>query len=117
MTVTALQYQIPGALVLLDGVYSMDGNIFEFKGHVQHRGRRLADGDRLESWLLKPVDPFLKKNGAGLELPIAISGTKSDVHSAWHIHGLPTRLPGRQMKQDLQRQASRPQAQALSGKT
>ena len=35
MTVDDLHYQIPGALVLMNGVYSMDGNIFEFKGHVR----------------------------------------------------------------------------------
>jgi hypothetical protein len=31
-----------------------------------------------KSMLLKAVDPLLKKNGAGLEIPILISGTKSD---------------------------------------
>jgi hypothetical protein len=27
--------------------------------------------------MLKPVDPFFKKNGAGAEIPVKISGTKS----------------------------------------
>jgi hypothetical protein len=31
-----------------------------------------------KSMLLKAVDPLLKKHGAGVELPITISGTKSD---------------------------------------
>jgi hypothetical protein len=26
--------------------------------------------------LLKPVDPFFKKNGAGAEIPVKITGTK-----------------------------------------
>jgi hypothetical protein len=30
-----------------------------------------------KSILLKPVDPFFKKNGAGAEIPVKISGTKS----------------------------------------
>jgi hypothetical protein len=40
-----------------------------------------------KSWLLKPVDPFLKKDGAGLQLPISISGTQSDVHFGLALHG------------------------------
>jgi len=31
-----------------------------------------------KSKLLKPVDRFLKKNGAGMEIPVKITGTKSD---------------------------------------
>jgi hypothetical protein len=30
--------------------------------------------------LLTPVDPFFKKHGAGTELPIRITGTKSEPH-------------------------------------
>jgi hypothetical protein len=30
-----------------------------------------------KSILLKPVDPFFKKNGAGAEIPVKISGTNS----------------------------------------
>jgi hypothetical protein len=40
-----------------------------------------------KSLLLKPVDPFLKKNGAGLQLPIEISGTKDDIHFGLALHG------------------------------
>jgi hypothetical protein len=36
--------------------------------------------------LLKPIDPLLKKNGAGLELPIEISGTKDNVHFGLDLH-------------------------------
>jgi hypothetical protein len=31
-----------------------------------------------KSVLLKPVDPFFSKNGAGTEIPVAITGTKSE---------------------------------------
>ena len=33
-----------------------------------------------KSVLLKPVDPLFKKDGAGTEVPIKISGTKSEPH-------------------------------------
>lgn len=41
----------------------------------------------MEELVAKPVDPFLKKNGAGLELPISISGTQGDVHFGLALHG------------------------------
>lgn len=80
MTVHDLNYQIPGALVKLNGVYSLSGEVFEFKGHVRTDATASQMTTGWKSWLLKPVDPFLKKNGAGLELPISISGTKSEPH-------------------------------------
>jgi hypothetical protein len=87
MNVNDLNYQIPGALVLLNGVYSMDGNLFEFKGHVRTAATASQMVTGWKSWLLKPVDPFLKKDGAGLQLPISISGTQSDVHFGLALHG------------------------------
>jgi hypothetical protein len=87
VNVQDLHYQIPGALVLLNGVYSTDGNVFEFKGHVRTDATASHMVTGWKSWLLKPVDPFLKKNGAGLELPISISGSQGDVHFGLAMHG------------------------------
>ena len=100
MTVDDLHYQIPGALVLMNGVYSLDGNLFEFKGHVRTDATASQMVTGWKSWLLKPVDPFLKKNGAGLELPIAISGTQGDVHFGLALHGTADES-STQMAQDL----------------
>jgi hypothetical protein len=49
---------------------------------------------------LKGVDPFLKKNGAGLELPVSISGTKGDVNFGLALNGSANETPA-QMKADL----------------
>lgn len=87
MTVDDLHYQIPGALVLMNGVYSLDGNLFEFKGHVRTDATASQMVTGWKSMLLKPVDPFLKKNGAGVELPVSISGTQGDVHFGLALHG------------------------------
>ena len=100
MTVNDLRYQIPGALVLMNGVYSLDGNIFEFKGHVRTDATASQMVTGWKSWLLKPVDPFLKKNGAGLELPISISGTRNDVHFGLALHGTSNET-SEQMADDL----------------
>jgi hypothetical protein len=41
---------------------------------------------RWKSLLLKPVDPFFKKNGAGAEIPVKISGTKSAPKFGLDLH-------------------------------
>ena len=87
MQVTNVKYAIPGALVLLNGVYSMDGRLFEFKGHVRTDATASQMVSGWKGWLLKPLDPFLKKNGAGLELPIEVSGTEGDLHFGLATHG------------------------------
>ncbi len=46
------------------------------------------------------MDPFFKKNGAGLELPISISGTQSDVHFGLALHGTADES-SKQMTEDL----------------
>lgn len=87
MQVTEVHYAVPGALVLLNGVYSLDGRLFEFKGHVRTEATASQMVTGWKSWLLKPVDHFLKKDGAGLELPIEISGTEGKMHFGLALHG------------------------------
>lgn len=87
LTATDVHYSIPGAMVLLNGVYSMDGKLFEFKGHVRTDATASQMVTGWKSWLLKPADRFLKKNGAGVELPIEISGTQGDMHFGLAMHG------------------------------
>ena len=86
-TVGNLHYQIPGALVLMNGVYSLDGQVFEFKGHVRTDATASQMTTGWKSILLMPVDKFLKKNGAGMELPIEISGTQSEPHIGLALSG------------------------------
>ncbi len=86
LTVPDLRYQMPGATVLLDGVYSCDGNLFEFKGHVRTDATASQMVTGWRSMLLKPIDPLLRKNGAGLELPVAISGVNSDFRVGLAMH-------------------------------
>ena len=72
-----LAYALPGADINLAGVYSLDGNELDFDGKVRTKAtlsKMVATW--WKSWLLKPVDPFFKKNGAGAEIPVKISGTK-----------------------------------------
>jgi hypothetical protein len=73
-----LNYTLPGANVRLAGIYSLDGNQFEFTGKVRTNAKiSQMVASKWKSFMLKLVDPFFKKNGAGAEIPLKISGTKS----------------------------------------
>ena len=80
MDVTDVRFAFPGATVLMNGVYSMDGRLFEFRGHVRTEATASEMVGGWKGVLLKPLDHFLAKNGAGVELPIEVSGTQGDVH-------------------------------------
>jgi hypothetical protein len=74
-----LDYTLPGAGVQLTGIYSLDGEQFDFHGKV----RTQAEVSQMVSkwWqrlLLKPVDRFFRKDGAGTEVPIKITGTNNE---------------------------------------
>jgi hypothetical protein len=74
-----LDFTVPGAAVQLTGVYSLDGEQFDFHGKVRTQAEV---SQMVSSWwkqlLLKAVDPFFRKNGAGMELPVRISGTHNE---------------------------------------
>ncbi|WP_348268451.1 AsmA-like C-terminal region-containing protein [Edaphobacter paludis] len=75
-----LLYTLPGGSVQLSGVYSLDGEEFDFTGKVRTQAKlSQMVATKWKSWLLKPVDPFFSKNGAGTEVPVKITGTKGDL--------------------------------------
>ena len=75
---SSLNYSMPGATVDLVGLYTMDGEKFEFTGTVRTKAKA---SQMVSSWwkslLLTPADPFFAKHGAGMEIPVKISGTRS----------------------------------------
>lgn len=78
LSFSKLDYTLPGADVILAGEYTLDGDKFEFAGKVRTKAKlSQMVASRWKSVLLKPVDPFFKKNGVGAEIPVKVSGTKS----------------------------------------
>ncbi len=78
MAFSRLDYALPGATVELAGQYTLDGRKFDFTGKV--RTTALLSQMTSTWWkslLLKPVDPFFHKHGAGAEIPIKITGTNT----------------------------------------
>jgi hypothetical protein len=86
VTVTGLRYTVPGADIALNGVYSLDGNRLDFHGTARLQAKISQMVTGWKSILLKPVDPFFSKNGAGTEVPIEITGTRSDLHFGLDFH-------------------------------
>lgn len=75
-----LLFEMPGTRVDLGGTYSLDGNEFDFQGRARFDARLSQMVGGWKSLFLKPVDPFFSKHGAGVEVPIKITGTKSEPH-------------------------------------
>jgi AsmA-like C-terminal region len=75
--ISQLNFTIPGAQALMDGQVHLVGSTFEFRGKVRTEATVSQMTTGWKSLLLGPFDKLLKKNGAGVELPIKVTGTKS----------------------------------------
>jgi hypothetical protein len=75
--VPGVDFAMPGAKVHMAGDYGLDGEKFEFEGVVRTEATASQMLTGWKSLLAKPFDGLLKKNGAGLEVPVKVSGTKS----------------------------------------
>ena len=80
ISVSRLDFRVPGTQVTMTGTYSLDGNEFDFHGKARMDARLSQMVTGWKSILLKPVDPFFSKDGAGTELPVKVTGTKSEPH-------------------------------------
>ena len=77
LSLAALKFRIPGAAVHLDGTYGLRSEVLEFDGTLRMQATiSEAAGGGISSVLLKIVDPFFKKKGAGTVLPIRVRGTR-----------------------------------------
>jgi hypothetical protein len=80
LSFSQLHFQVPGTKVDMTGKYSLDGNQFDFHGKARLEAKLSHMVTGWKSVLLKPVDPFFSKHGAGTEIPVKVSGTKSTPH-------------------------------------
>jgi hypothetical protein len=83
---TFLHFQIPGTHADMTGQYSLDGNTFDFHGTVKMEARLSQMTTGWKSILLKPVDPFFRKDGAGTEVPFKITGTRGALRFGLDFH-------------------------------
>lgn len=86
ITITGLHYTVPGANIAMNGVYTLDGQQFDFHGTARLDAHVSQMVTGWKSWMLKPVDPFFAKHGAGTEVPIEVTGTRSEPHFGLDFH-------------------------------
>jgi hypothetical protein len=75
ITFRGLTFSVVGASVGLDGTYNMDQEALDFHGKLRMQAKVSQTMTGFKSFLLKPFDPFFRKNGATV-LPIKITGTR-----------------------------------------
>ena len=69
---------MPGAEIDLKGTYGMEGGALNFTGAAKLQATVSAMVGGWKGLLLKPVDRYFKKDGAGTEVPIHIEGTREN---------------------------------------
>jgi hypothetical protein len=75
--VSELHFEMPGAQAQMEGKIELAGSTFEFHGKVRTEATASQMTTGWKSLLLSPFDGLLKKNGAGVELPVKVTGTRS----------------------------------------
>lgn len=78
MNFQKLSFRVPGAQISLNGKYGLADKSIDFRGTARLEAKLSQTTTGFKSFLLKALDPFFKKNGAGAEIPIKIQGTKDE---------------------------------------
>ena len=78
MTFRSLSFAVPGSGVDLVGSYDLDKDVLDFHGTLRLRAKVSQTMTGWKRWVLKPVDPFFAKDGAGTLLHIQVVGSARD---------------------------------------
>ena len=76
ITLPSLSYTVPGAAIQLSGTYGLEGGALNFAGAAKMEASVSKMVGGWKGLLLKPADRLMKKDGAGTEVPIQITGTR-----------------------------------------
>lgn len=72
-----LDYAVPGAEVQLMGRYILQAEALDFTGSARLQAHVSQMVTGWKSFVLKAVNPFFAKDGAGTQVPVRITGTRS----------------------------------------
>jgi AsmA-like C-terminal region len=81
-----LKFSVPGAAVRLTGKYDLRGESVDFRGTLRLDAKLSQTTTGARSLLLKFVDPFFAKQGAGALLPIKIEGSRENPSFGLDLH-------------------------------
>lgn len=76
VTLSALEYRVPGAVIDLKGSYGVEGGKLDFVGTAKMEATVSQMVGGWKGLLLKPMDRYFQKDGAGTSFPIHINGTR-----------------------------------------
>src|SRR5580693_8538415 len=82
-----LSFLVPGATVALNGEYTLADGSMDLRGTARLQAKLSQTTTGFKSFLLKAVDPFFSKKGAGTVLPIRISGTRDSPSFGLNLGG------------------------------
>jgi hypothetical protein len=71
-----LTYTVPGAAIQLSGTYAVEGGALNFTGDAKMQATVSEMVGGWKGLLLKPLNRYLEKDGAGTKIPIHIRGTR-----------------------------------------
>lgn len=74
----SLKFAVPGAAVDLAGNYNLRKDDVDFHGTLRLQAKVSQTMTGWKRWVLKPVDPFFAKDGAGTLLRIQVVGTSKE---------------------------------------
>lgn len=77
LALSALTFNVPGAVVRLDGQYHLQRETLAFSGNLHMDAKLSQTVTGFKSLLLKMADPFFRRNGQTV-VPLTVSGTRND---------------------------------------
>jgi hypothetical protein len=86
MGFSSLKFAVAGAAVKLNGSYDVRGESVDFHGTLRMDAKLSQTTTGAKSILLKFVDPFFAKGGAGALLPIKIQGSRANPSFGLELH-------------------------------
>ncbi len=108
ITLPNLDYAVPGAESQSKGTDGLAGGALDFIGtaKLQASVSKIVGG--WKGFLLTPADRFFKKNGAGTEVPIHVSGTRQNPNFGVDLKRMNTTRPERPGGQPAQPPPAKP---------
>ena len=76
VTYRSLAFSVAGASIKLDGTHQLEAKTLSLQGEVLLQASASNTLTGFKRWLVKPLDPLFRKNGAGTRLVIRVEGTQ-----------------------------------------
>jgi len=76
LAVSALRFEVPGAVVRLDGRFDTRSGALDLKGDLRMQASASRAVGGWKGALVRPFDFLFKRDGAGAVIPIRVSGTR-----------------------------------------